>query len=147
MSSGTPHGYALWFFIAAAIIIVGLFIAYGSMRAGRLRRSERDRLDRNTEGVRHVEEAAEENASRPDFGLRKDVPYGIIIPIIAVCFAIMLMFWSFYGTNTGAQQASTTTGSAPARQTQQPVQAPVAPNNPAASDSARGGQQPLNKDQ
>ncbi len=143
--AGTPHALPLWFFIAAAIVIIGLFLAYGATRAGRLRRSERERLDRNTEAVRRVEEEAQANAGRPDFGLRRDVPYGIVIPIAAVCFAIILMFWSFYGSNPGKQQI--TTGSAPARQAQHAVQAPVAPNNPAASDSARGSQGPLHKDQ
>ena len=143
--AGTPHAYSFWFFIAVGIIVLGLFLAYGTTRAGRLRRSERERLDRNTQAVRHQEEQAEEDAGRPDFGLRRDVPYGIIIPIAAVCFAIVLMFWSFYGSNPGTQHV--TTGSAPARQTQHAVQAPVAPNNPAASDSSRGGQAPLHKDQ
>lgn len=143
--AGTSHAYSFWFVIAVAIIALGLFLAYGTTRAGRLRRGERERLDWNTQAVRRQEEQAEENAGRPDFGLRRDVPYGMIIPIVAVCFAIVLMFWSFYGNNTGTQHV--TTGSAPARQTQHAVQAPVAPDNPAASDSARGGKGPLNKDQ
>lgn len=145
MAGGTPDAYPLWFFIAAGIVIFGLVMAYAVTRAGRLRRDERERLDRNTEAVRHVEELAEANASRPDFGLRRDIPYGMIVPIAAVCFAIVLMIWTFYGTNTGTEP-HTTTGSAPIRQSQQPVQAPVAPSNDAASDSARGGQAPLNKD-
>ncbi len=120
-------------------------LAYVAARAGWLRRNERERLDRNTQAVRHVEELAEANSPRPDFGLRKDVPYGIIVPIVVVCLAVVLMIWSFHGTSMGTQQSSTT-GSAPPRQSQQAVQAPVSPTNDAASDSARGGQEPLNKD-
>jgi hypothetical protein len=107
-------------------------------------------LDRETRAAQGVEEVAEANAARPDFGFRRNVPYAIIVPVVVVCFAVFLMFWAFYGTSgpnqqsSTRQQQSTTTGQAPARQTNQPVQAPTAPSNDAASDSARG-QEPLNK--
>ncbi len=148
MVGGPPNGaYSAWLIIAwaAGIVVLGLVLAYAAVRAGWLRRHEREQLDRNTQAARHVEELSEANSARSDFGLRKDVPYGIIVPIAVVCLAVVLMIWSFHGTSMGTQQSSTT-GSAPPRQTQQPVQAPVAPTSDAASDSARGGQKPLNKD-
>ncbi|WP_024510978.1 hypothetical protein [Bradyrhizobium sp. ARR65] len=146
MVGGTPNAYSFWLLAgwAAGIIVLGLALAYAAMRAGWLRRNERERLDRNTQAVRHVEEVAEANAARPDFGLRKNVPYALIIPVVIVCFAIVWMVWSLYGTNMGTQKGATT-GSAPPRQSEQTTQAPVAPGNDAASDSARGGQEPLNK--
>jgi hypothetical protein len=158
MIGGTPIANSAWLIAwAAGVIIFGLALASIVIRVGRLRRSERERLDRNTRAVQHVEEVAEANAARPDFGFRRNVPYGIVIPVVVVCLAIFLMIWAFYGTTgqnqqTSAphQQGTTTTGSAPARPNNpaaanQPVQAPVAPGNDAESDSARGAQEPLNK--
>jgi amino acid transporter len=152
MLGGTPGTYSSWLIAwGAGIVIFGLVLAYVAIRIRPLRRSERERLDRATQSAQHVEEMAEAQAARPDFGYRRNVPYALIVPIVVVCFAIVLMIWAFYGTTGPNQQSSlsrpqaTTTGQAPARQTNQAVQAPVTPGNDAESDSARGGQAPLNK--
>ena len=45
--------YWLWF---AGAFVLGAVIAYGMIRAGRLRRAERQRLDRNTEARQQQED-------------------------------------------------------------------------------------------
>ncbi|MGY2907619.1 flagellar basal body-associated protein FliL [Bradyrhizobium sp. URHC0002] len=73
--------------------------------------------------------------------MKRNVSYAIIIPIAVVCFAVVLMLWSMAGTNGGG----TTTGSAYTRPNEMPVQAPTAPSNDTAADSARTPNTPLNK--
>jgi hypothetical protein len=127
-----------------AIVLLGLALAYGVVRAGRLRRSERERLDQNTAELLRSEEAAERNTAGPDLGLRPDVPYAILVPVVVVGLAVALMIWSMHGTSMGTQQGKTT-GSAVHTHTGQPVAVPATPNNDAASDSWRGPQGPVNK--
>jgi Flp pilus assembly protein TadB len=59
---------ALWLWFIGAFIL-GAAILYGVLRAGRLRRSERAQLDRNTEAAQRSDDpqkrAAAENKSRP----------------------------------------------------------------------------------
>lgn len=38
------------------VIVLGLLLAYGAMKAGRLRRSEREQLDRNTQATQGRED-------------------------------------------------------------------------------------------
>jgi hypothetical protein len=62
---------ALW---AAGIIVLGLALAYGTLKAGRLRRSERERSDRNTQANRQVEERSETSTPGNVTPPRRDVP-------------------------------------------------------------------------
>jgi len=78
--------------------------------------------------------------------MKRNVPYAIIIPIAAVCFAVVLMLWSMAGTNGGGgTRSGETTGSAYTRPNEMPVQAPTAPSNDTGADSARTPNTPLNK--
>jgi hypothetical protein len=78
--------------------------------------------------------------------MRRNVPYAIIIPIAVVCFAVVLMLCSMAGTKgDGATRPSDKTGSAYTRPNELPVQAPTAPSNDTAADSARTPNTPLNK--
>ncbi len=141
--NGSP--VVLW---GIGIIILGLVLVYGVMRAGRLRRSERERIDRRTIEVQKAEQRAEREAAAPDIGLKPNVPYAILIPIIVAAFAVGWMIWSMHGTSMGTQQSSTqsqTTGSAIHRQTNRPVAAPATPGSDAAGDSWRGQHTPVNK--
>lgn len=135
------------------IIILGLVLVYGVVRAGRLRRSERERIDRRTAELQRADRLAEGDTATPDFGLRPDVPYAVLIPIIVAVFAVGWMIWSMHGTDRGSQKSSAqnqtqhqqTTGSAIPRQTNQPVAAPTMPGSDASGDSWRGQQTPVNK--
>jgi hypothetical protein len=78
--------------------------------------------------------------------MKRNVPYAIIIPIAVVCFVVVLMLWSMAGTNGGGDTRSgETTGSAYTRPNEMPFQAPTAPSNDTAADSARTPNTPLNK--
>jgi len=78
--------------------------------------------------------------------MKRDVPYAMIIPIAVVCFAVILMLWAMAGTNSGGRTRSgETTGSAYTRPNEMPVQAPTAPSNDTAADSARTANPQLNK--
>jgi len=147
--SGGAQTLWLW---GAGIIILGLILAYAATRAGRLRPGERARLDSNTEAAMRAHDAAERDAPiGNDVPVRANRPYAIIIPIAVVAFAVVLMIWSLAGTHGPSgpsRQATTdqqTTGSAASRNSQPAAAAPTVPSNDAASDSARGGQAPLNK--
>jgi hypothetical protein len=50
----TSYGMLWLWFIAAAVL--GFALAYGILRAGRLRRSERERLDRNTRTIQRSDD-------------------------------------------------------------------------------------------
>jgi hypothetical protein len=144
MMNSSPE--VLW---GIGIIILGLVLVYGMLRAGRLRRSERERVDRRTVELQRAEQQAERAAATPDFGLKPNVPYAILIPIVVAVFAVGWMIWSMHGTSMGTQQSalqqSRTTGSAIPRQTNQPAAAPTAPANGAESDSWRGQHTPVNR--
>lgn len=131
------------------IIILGFVLVYGVARAGRLRRSERERIDRRTVELQKTEQQAERATATPDLGLQPNVPYAVLIPIIVAAFAVGLMIWSMHGTSMGTQQTSAqhgaTTGQAIPRQTNQPVQAPTAPGSDTSGDSWRGQHTPVNR--
>ena len=145
MTGAAPYSSTMIAVWGCGIVILGVALAFAATRAGRLRRTERERLDRNTEALQRVEYQAERRSAPSNVGLRPNLPYAIIVPIVIVGFALAWMIWSMHGTNMAAQQ-SATTGRAVSRQTEPPVAAPTAPANDAASDSARG-QRPLNKTQ
>ena len=54
MFGETSYGLLWLWFIGAAVL--GFALAYGILRAGRLRRSERKRLDRNTKTTQRSED-------------------------------------------------------------------------------------------
>jgi hypothetical protein len=136
----------LW---GVGIIILGLVLVYGVVRAGRLRRDERERIDRRTIELQKSEQQAERATAAPDFGLKPNLPYAIIVPIVVAAFAVGLMIWSMHGTSMRTQQSSaphsTTTGQAIPRQTNQPVPARTAPGSDASGDSWRGQHTPVNR--
>jgi hypothetical protein len=45
----------LWLWVVGAVVL-GCILAYGILRAGRLGRSERERLDRNTKKTQRAED-------------------------------------------------------------------------------------------
>jgi hypothetical protein len=146
--AGGAQTFWLW---GAGIIILGLILAYAATRAGRLRPGERTRIDRNTEAAMRAHDDAERNApAGNDIPVRTNRPYAILIPVVAVAFAIVLMIWSLantHGPSGPSRQATSgqqTTGSAAPVNSQPAAPAPTAPNNDAASDSARSNG-PLNK--
>jgi hypothetical protein len=80
--------------------------------------------------------------------MKRNVPYAIILPIVVVCFAVMLMIWSMAGTSGGGggqEHPSSTTGNSSSQPNASPVRVPSVPNNDAGADSARTGNGPLNK--
>jgi len=77
--------------------------------------------------------------------MKRNIPYGIIVPIVVVCFAVALMLWSMAGTSGGGGQQQTTTGRGFAPSNEPAVPAPTLPSNDAAADSARTPGTPLNK--
>ena len=138
-------------YLGVGIVILGLALAYGIVRAGRLRRSEREQIDQNVLEVRKREESAERNAETPNFSWNQPAPkpklglsYPIIVPIVLIGLVVGWMTWFAHRTGTGTQQ-NATIGSGIHRQTKQPVAAPKAPASDAASDSWRGSQGPANK--
>jgi len=76
--------------------------------------------------------------------MRRNVPYGVIVPIVVVCVAVALMFWAMRGTSGGGTRSGETTGIAYTRPNTDVVPAPTAPSNDTAADSARTSG-PLNK--
>jgi hypothetical protein len=79
--------------------------------------------------------------------MKRDVPYAIILPIVVVCFAMVLMIWAMAGTSGARVRSATdrTTGTVPTRSNQNAIRAPLIPNNNTASDSARAASGPENK--
>jgi hypothetical protein len=77
--------------------------------------------------------------------MRRNVPYGIIFPIIVVCAAIALMLWAMRGTNSGTGGSGETAQNTYTRPNVDPVRVPTTPNNDTAGDSARTPNTPLNK--
>jgi hypothetical protein len=70
--------------------------------------------------------------------MKRNVPYGIILPIAVVCFAVVLMVWAMVGTSGGrSENVSGTSGSTATRHTEPAVRVPSIPENDTASDSAR----------
>jgi hypothetical protein len=144
-------GFQTFWLWGAGIVILGLILAYAATRAGRLRPGERARLDRNTEAAMRAHDDAERNApAGSDLPMRANRRYAILIPIVAVVFAVALMIWSLaethgpYGPSRQATSGSQTTGSASPNNQPAPA-VPTAPTNDAGSDSARSGQPPLNR--
>jgi hypothetical protein len=58
MAGGIPSdtSFILIFVWVIGVVVLGLVLAYGIVRAGRLRRGERERLDRNTRRTQQVED-------------------------------------------------------------------------------------------
>ena len=54
MFGETSYGM-LWLWVIGAVVL-GCILAYGILRAGRLGRSERERLDRNTKKTQQAED-------------------------------------------------------------------------------------------
>jgi hypothetical protein len=148
---------AIWW---AGVVLLGLALVYAAVRAGRLRRDERARLDQTTQAM--VDEdtkaraASEERAARsraPRFGPRPVIVSTFGLPGAVAFLAIALMILATAKSPEPANQATTTgRGSGQTTQDQpsgqgQPVQAPVTSGNEPASDSARGAQEPLTKRQ
>jgi len=79
--------------------------------------------------------------------MNRNMPYAIILPIVVVCFAVMLMIWSMAGTSGGGgqDQPSGTTGKSSSQPNASAVRVPSVPNNDTGADSARTGNGPLNK--
>ena len=79
--------------------------------------------------------------------MKRDIPYAIILPIVVVCFAIVLMIWAMTGTSGGRVRSATdrTTGTVPTGANQDAIRAPLIPNNDTASDRARAASGPENK--
>ena len=79
--------------------------------------------------------------------MKRNVPYAIILPIVVVCFAVVLMIWSMAGTSGGGASNETrvTTGAAPSQVNGGAVRAPITPSNDTAGDSARTSAGPQNK--
>ncbi|CCE07542.1 conserved hypothetical protein [Bradyrhizobium sp. STM 3843] len=149
MGGGTGGAETFWGW-GIGIIILGLVLAYAAIRAGRLRPAERARLDQNTRDTFAAQDRMERNGpAGSDVPVRSSMPYGVIIPIALVAFAIVLMIWSFAGDRVPRQDAQTTsqqtTGTAVPKQSEPSAPAPAMPRNDAGSDSARGTQAPLNK--
>lgn len=148
MDGGTGGAETFWAW-GIGILILGLILAYAAIRAGRLRPGERARLDQNTRNAFATQDRMERNApAGSDVPMRTSKPYGIIIPIALVAFAIVLMIWSFAGDRVPRQDAQTanqqTTGSAAPKQSEPAAPAPTMPRNDTGSDSARSNG-PLNK--
>jgi hypothetical protein len=136
-----------------------LALVYAVVRAGRLRRDERARLDQTTQAMvdedtraREVPEERAARSTRSRFGPRPDVSE-FRLPGAVAFLAIVLMILAT-AKSPGPAHQTTTTGRASGQAAQnqpggqgQPVQAPVTSGNEPASDSARGSQQPLTKRQ
>jgi hypothetical protein len=71
----------------------------------------------------------------------RDIPYAIMVPIVVICFAMILMIWAMSGTNGGRLESqgptASTTGTASPRPSGNAVRAPAASGNDTAGDSAR----------
>jgi hypothetical protein len=77
--------------------------------------------------------------------MKRDVPYAIMLPIVVVCFAVVLMIWATSGTSGGrSDNVAGTTGAASTPPTVSAVRVPTGSNNDTAADSARTTS-PLNK--
>ena len=146
---------AIWW---AGVVLLGFALAYAVIRAGRLRRDERARLDQVTQEMvdedaraRSVSEQQPARPMEPRSGLRS--PDQFIVPGAAACLAIVLMILAAALSPPPANRV-TTTGRAPGQAAQsqpggqqQPVRTPATPGNEPGSDSARGNKEPLTKRQ
>jgi hypothetical protein len=158
-ATGSPLAFlmiAIWW---AGVVLLGFALVYAVVRAGRLRRDERARLDRATEAMADEDTRAravsEERAprsrdSRP--GPRPTLLNQFALPGSVAVIAIVLMLLATAKSPEPANQV--TTGRAPGQATQNEAgaQQPAAPTqarpgNEPGSDSARGSQQPLTKRQ
>jgi hypothetical protein len=83
--------------------------------------------------------------------MKANRPYGIIVAVAAVGFAIFLMIWSLAdsggpGSREAVQKSSQTQGSAIPPVSNEPGKpAPTLPKNDTAADSTRNSKGPLNK--
>ncbi|HLZ05189.1 MAG TPA: hypothetical protein VKR55_23950 [Bradyrhizobium sp.] len=145
---------AIWW---AGVVLLGLALAYAMVRAGRLRRDERARLDQTTQAMVDEETRArvlseqqqEARSTPPRFGPRRDVSNGFALPGVVAFLAILLMILATAQSPRPANQV-TTTGRAPgqpAQNQEQPVRSPATPGNQPGSDSARGDKEPLTRHQ
>jgi hypothetical protein len=73
--------------------------------------------------------------------MRRDIPYAIMVPIVVVCFAMILMIWAMSGTSGGRIESqgpiASTTGTASPQPSGNAVRAPAAPGNDTAAALAR----------
>jgi len=155
----TPLPLAMLWWAGAALL--GLALVFAVVRAGRLRRDERERLDQTTRELvdeedtraRAVSEQQEQAARSAGAGFapRPSVSREFGLPGALAFLAIVLMILA---TTKNPEPASevTTTGRAPDQAAQnqpggqqQPAQA--RPGNEPGSDSARGSQEHLIKRQ
>ena len=156
-AAASPFAFLLIYVWWAGVILLGLALVYAVVRAGRLRRDERTRLDQTTQAMvdedtrtREFAEQRPARSRRPGFGPR---PNEFVVPAAVACVAIVLMILAAAESPRPANQV-TTTGRAPSQAAQnqpgskqQPAQAPVTSGNQPGSDSARGDKEPLTKHQ
>lgn len=148
---------AIWW---AGVVLLGLALVYAVVRAGRLRRDERARLDQVTQAMvdedaraRVVSEERTARSTDPRFSTRRNLSNDFGLPAAVAFIAIVLMIVATAKSPEPAHQATTTgRASGQAAQSQsgaqeQPIQPPVTSGNQPASDSARGNQEPLTKRQ
>ena len=147
---------AIWW---VGVVLLGLALIYAVVRAGRLRRDERTRLDQTTQAMvdeeARAQAASSERAARstsPRFGPHRAVSEFRLPGAVAI-LAIVLMILATAKSPEPAHQGTTTgRASGQAAQNQpggqeQPVQPPVTSGNQPAGDSARGDKEPLTKRQ
>jgi beta-lactamase regulating signal transducer with metallopeptidase domain len=59
MAGGVADSVSYWLLAlwVAGVVVLGFALAYGTLKAGRLRRTERERSDRNSQANRQMEES------------------------------------------------------------------------------------------
>ena len=159
-AAASPFAFLMIWIWWAGVVLLGLALAYALVRAGRLRRGERARLDQTTQamvdeetrtrGLSEKQQAA--RSTGPRFGSRRDVSDGFVLPGVVAFLAIVLMILATAESPRPANQVTTGRASGQAAQSQPggqqpPGQVPVTPGNQPGSDSARGDKAPLTKHQ
>ena len=146
---------AIWWI---GVVLLGLALVYAVVRAGRLRRDERTRLDQTTQAMvdedtraRVVEEQAA-RSTRPRLAPRPAMVADFGLPGAVALLAIVLMILATAKSPEPAHQTTTGRASGQTSQSQpggqvQPVQPPATSGNQPGSDSARGDKEPLTKRQ
>jgi hypothetical protein len=149
---------AIWW---AGAVLLGLALVYAVIRAGRLRRDERARLDQATQAMvdedtraRAVSEDKTAASAGPTPGPRPAVSREFALPGAVAFIAIVLMILA--AAKRPEPTSELTTGRAPDQAAQkqnqgagqqQPAPTQARPGNEPGSDSARGSQEPLTKRQ
>ena len=154
-AAASPFAFLMIMIWWAGVVLLGLALVYAVVRAGRLRRDERARLDRTTQAM--VDEDARARAVSQERTPRSTVPRPgprpalldqFALPGSVAFIAIVLMILATAKSPEPANQVT------PAQATQnqaggqqQPAQAQPRPGNEPGSDSARGSKEPLTKRQ